>query len=163
MAMEVSEIRRSSSKSLGDAIQRAAEAGQAIEFGQGQVEVGCKCVLASSTAPQKARGRFLLNLRQILLIMATAAVILTLFRHPISLLLDRQVLAEPDVVKAAACPWSLYGWLFFGTPVINPKSLSKTPMVICMLLANVALAGMLPFLIGTLAAAGFKRLWRMTL
>lgn len=159
-AIQLLDPRRATSTQLGDAMRRAAEDGLVVELTAEPTEAGCSCPTPVEEQPT-ATPRRQINLKQILLLMATVALLLSIFRHPISWFADQNVLGDKEVLRAAAAPWSLYGWLFFGTPVINPKSLSKTPLVIAMLLANIALAGMLPFLVGGAAAAGFKRLWRI--
>ena len=154
------DARRSRVEILGDAVRRAEADGQNLELASGTIEIGCDC--QTDAEPQVSRSPLRWNLKQMLLVVTAIAILVTVFRHPIGMIAGKQTLADERVLKAAASPWSVYGWLFMGTPIINPKTLGKSPLVIMMLLANVALAGMTPFAIGWAAKEGFQKLWRLS-
>ncbi len=153
------DLRRTQPAELGCAVQQAAREGLRLELSDGPFEVGCECAVSDNDPPTAgscwSTKRLRFNLLQVLLVVTVVAIGLAIFRHPISLLFDETVLQWSSV------PWSLYGWLFFGTDIINPKTLAKDPMGIIMFLANVAIAGVLPMLAASLATSGFKRLWQM--
>ena len=140
-------------------MRNAATRGFDMELVEGSVEVGCDCSelpeIDPLTGVPVGTPGFQLSIRQVLLIVTTVAIILTIFRHPISLLFTDRVVAW------ASTPWSIYGWLFFGTDIINPRPLGKDPMAIIAFLVSVIVAMLLPLAAFTGAAAMFKKLWRM--
>ena len=124
-----------------------------MELVAGNVELGCSCP-GWEKPKLAAPTRWRVNLKQMMLLLTTVAILLSIFRHPIGLMFDEVAL------RWAAVPWSVYGWLFFGSEIINPKTLPKNPMGILMFMANLAVACLLPMAVGAAAVAKFKDLWQ---
>ena len=136
---EARDATRSNAEELGKAVQRAEKLSLVVELRDGQVEIGCACAIDEDRGTS---GKLQINLRQILLLVTTFAVLFAVIQHPI-----HRMLSASDAVKQwAAVPWSLYGWLFFGSEVIDPKQLPKSTIGIIMFLINVLVATALPFL-----------------
>ena len=146
---EARDVLRSRPSDIGSLVHEAATKELQIGLGSGQVELGCEC---EEVEPSQAK--FQINLKQILLLITTLAMLLAIFRHPISLLFS------DTVRKWAMVPWSLYGWLFFGMEVTNPKTLQKDLMGIFAMLINIVFAVLLPLLALQGAKELFVWLWK---
>lgn len=149
---EVRDAVRSSVEELGLTVRRAEEASLRIELRDGPVEVGCRCVPEQNCS---SRGSRQVNLRQILLLVTAFAVLFAILQHPI-----QRMLSASDAVKQwAAVPWSLYGWFFQVSEIIDPKQLPKSTLGIILFLINALVAMALPFLAMFLGKCIFMWSW----
>lgn len=152
---EVHDPLRNSSNKLGLAVRHAAEQRMEVELTDGQVEIGCGCLPAENTSLREGETRtnYRISLLQGLLVVTAFAILLAIFRRPISLLFEERV------YYWVIAPWSLYGWLFWGGEIVNPKTYGKDLVCIIAFVASTIAAILLPITAGTGALQLFQQLW----
>ena len=96
---------------LGRMIRRANRSGFEVHFVDDPPETVCTCEANRAVSGKWAR----FSIRQILFAMTVVGVVLAIFRHPISGMLDE------SVWKSAVGPWTVLGNLILGTEIIDPK------------------------------------------
>lgn len=101
---------------LGRMIRRANRSGFEVQLVDDPPETNCTC--ESNQTPTGKWSRF--SIRQMLFAITVVGVVLAIFRHPISMMVDEAVW------KSAAGPWTVLANLIFGTPIIDPKPYIKS-------------------------------------
>ena len=148
---------RSPSEQLGAAIKHAAENSMSIELGSGAIEIGCVCASPATNTEAESGSTFTyrMSLMQGLLLLTAMAILLTVFRRPISLLFDERV------YYWLIAPWSVYGWLFWGGEIVDPKVYGKDLICVIVFAMSTAAAILLPMGIAAGSIQAFKDLWVM--
>lgn len=156
-AREVRDPARNSSDHLGLAVRNAAQQKMQVELSEGQIEIGCECVTHEPEAlvEVEANTGFRMSLLQGLLVLTALAIVLAIFRRPISLLFEERV------YYWVIAPWSLYGWLFWGGDIVNPKVYGKDLVCIIAFVASTIVAILLPMVVASGAVHSFKELWQL--
>ena len=96
-----------------------------------------------------------MNLRQWFVVITAVGLLLIVFRHPIQLLLGVRI------GKAAAAPWSFFGWLFFGTDLITVQELGKLNIIqLIVFCTNVVLAVLTAYAVGVVIFKLLQHAWQ---
>ncbi|MFK7735055.1 MAG: hypothetical protein AB8B50_03440 [Pirellulaceae bacterium] len=169
-ARELFDPRVVDDRRLGEATRVAIRRGDRLQLETGSIEVGCECDFESENeieteksessggdaAGQSSSGQsnYQVNLKHILLIVTTFAIVLGIFRRPIGMLFTE------NTQQWAMLPWSFFGWALFGTEVIDKSTLTKEPVAIAVFTVSVTFSFILPMVLFIFSKDAFLWAWR---
>lgn len=109
--VSVRDVEKSSLTRLGRLVRRANCSGFEVQLADEVPSAKCEC--EENQTPSGELSQF--SIRQILFVMTVLGLMLAVFRHPLSQMLDEAVW------KSAVGPWTIIGNLFLGTEIIDPR------------------------------------------
>jgi len=141
-------LRDGTDAKIAQMVRNAQGSGESIEFSEERVDITCGC----QSNERLSRSRRI-SIRQILFIMTVIAVFLAVLRHPLQLMIDK------EVWQAAIAPWSVYAWLFWGGELVRPPDLKSSPMVAIVFTVSAPAAVLSGFFSGMYILKWIRSMW----